>query len=169
MPLDSCPLIRGGEKLFGDRIFSSLGLPENGDHPPARPIEKQLKTVDAAGKRRLLRIVPRFVRAEHLHNIAVALHSPRRLFFVKAFFLKERSSARDVFIRRHGARKKAAAVFFRPGWNEPRPGQTKRAEAVPIASLSRRARDHLVGSREDRFGGGYVSRLRRWWRRRCLR
>ena len=56
--------VSSGQVVAGDRLGLGLALPEDVHDPPARTVEHELKTVDAASERLTVRFPSRLVRAE---------------------------------------------------------------------------------------------------------
>src|SRR5947208_17199058 len=68
-----------------NRVIRALVLPVNRQDPPAFAVIKKLKAIDAAHeRRRIARIVTRFVRAPNVSDSAKLFGAPRDFRFVKA-------------------------------------------------------------------------------------
>ena len=94
------PLLVCRTVCLGNGKIRPFGLPGDVGDPPPVLLEKQLDAVDAALERRfVIGIVVRVIRAERVHEIAVAVLCARRLAFVEAVLIEIRSGRLDELLR----------------------------------------------------------------------
>src|SRR5262249_47570470 len=75
-------------RFFRQRVVRPLHVPQNTEYPPPFPIIEQLNTVDPSLERLRAWRMPRFVTAEHLRDIPIALHSVHNRVLIKGLALE---------------------------------------------------------------------------------
>src|SRR5688572_31774498 len=79
------------------RIVGALGVPEDRDDPPAGAVVQELDAVDAARERLRIRLrVLRVIRAEHVRDVAEALHAAPDLALEETALLQHRPARRRI-------------------------------------------------------------------------
>src|SRR4029077_8479533 len=137
------------QEFFWQRVFGRFFLPHDCDDPPARAVVVKLKAIDAACEGLfVLGIVTRFVGAEDLHDVAVALGFAGSFALDETVLIEVGAGAVRVILGRHDEDADAGLVLSGADWNEARAGSEKRIEAVPIARAGG-AGDYVIGGGED--------------------
>ena len=104
--------MRYGQKLFRYGRVRRFTLPEDADDPPSIAVEEKLKTINPARKGLgVYWVVARFVGAEDLHDVAVAVGVARYFFFEESIFLEVSIAKGDELLEREGVSREICAVF----------------------------------------------------------
>src|SRR6266403_880720 len=140
-----------GSEFLGQRIIGALLVPKNAYDPPALAIVCQLKTVDATGERRCPRVVPGFVAAKDMGDVAKGLDATDDRTFEKTMLGEVTASAGDILL--DGARANVNIAFaVLSGRGECGAGQKQRTKTIPVA-VAGRTGDHAIDGRQDAIGG----------------
>ena len=153
--------------LFRNRVLRSFVLPINRQDPPPAPVVEKLNAIDPAHEwLGIVRIVTRFVCAPNMRDLTELFDSPRDFLFVESSRPEISFHPGNVGIDIQNLRRKIDVVpsGIDCGWDQSCAGDKKRSLAVPIALLSGRSGDHVVGCGDNRFDRFDISRIRRSFR-----
>src|SRR5438309_4683303 len=117
-----------GQVFRRDRLVGSLGIPEDGDNPPALAVDEKLKAIDPAHKRlRIALGVSRLVGAEDVGDGAKPVDPAANLLFEESFVLDIALDRRDELVDGEHAGH-GRAVGLAAAGDEPGPRQKQAAQ-----------------------------------------